>query len=360
MLDYKTPHHSHESRKRSLFRRLVSRRGGTKSEGRSRAWPVGVVLALFLLLMFILTIYWGKEPDLFDVHLVAQARAERENENIVTGYVTTATLIEVGSTLLDKPGGYLNNDIMPPTVFMDNIPNWEFGVLVQVRDFTKVLRNDISRAQTQSMENPDLAKAEPQFNVNSESWIFPAAESEYRKGIRALQRYLHGLGDPDNPTTQFFSRADNLSDWLKIVANRLGSLSQRLSASVGQERINTDLAGDADAQQSTPQSTEVNIKTPWLKIDDVFYEARGTCWALIHLMRAIRIDFRQVLEKKNAVRSLQQIIRELEATQRTVWSPYVLNGSDFGFFANYSLVMSSYISRANAAVIDLRALLAQG
>ena len=102
------------------------------------------------------------------------------------------------------------------------------------------------------------------------------------------------------------------------------------------------------------------MKTPWLEIDDVFYEARGTCWALIHLLRAIEVDFGQVLQKKNAVRSLQQIIRELESTQRRVWSPLVMNGSDFGFFANYSLVMSSYISRANAGLIDLRVLLSQG
>ena len=71
-------------------------------------------------------------------------------------------------------------------------------------------------------------------------------------------------------------------------------------------------------------------------------------------------DFKEVLEKKNALRSVQQITRELEATQRTVWSPVVLNGSDFGFTANYSLVMSSYIARANAGIIDLDRLLSQG
>ena len=58
--------------------------------------------------------------------------------------------------------------------------------------------------------------------------------------------------------------------------------------------------------------------------------------------------------------SLQQIIRELEATQETVYSPMILNGSGFGVLANHSLVMASYISRANAAVIDLRNLLEQG
>ena len=60
------------------------------------------------------------------------------------------------------------------------------------------------------------------------------------------------------------------------------------------------------------------------------------------------------------VKQLTQIIRELEATQQTVWSPMILNGSGFGLVANHSLSMASYISRANAAVIDLRALLQQG
>lgn len=329
-------------------------------EQRGIKWAIGVIVVILLLLMFILTIYWGSEPDAFDVRETAQQRADASNEAIVTGYVTTSTLVEIASTLLDKPGGYLSNDVMPPSVFMDNIPNWEFGVLVQVRDFTKALRNDISRAQTQSKENPDLAKAEPQFNVDSRSWLFPRAESEYREGIAAVERYLHALTEAQETGTQFFSRADNLNDWLKIVANRLGSLSQRLSASVGQERINIDLAGEPDASRSTYQSSTMAVKTPWLEIDDVFYEARGTCWALIHLLRAIEVDFEQVLKKKNAVASLQQIIRELESTQRRVWSPMVLNGSDFGFFANYSLVMSSYVSRANAGIIDLRDLLSQG
>ena len=70
----------------------------------------------------------------------------------------------------------------------------------------------------------------------------------------------------------------------------------------------------------------------------------------------IEIDFNDVLEKKNAKVSVQQIIRELEASQQAVWSPIILNGDGFGVLANHSLVMASYISRANAGVIDLRQL----
>jgi hypothetical protein len=243
---------------------------------------------------------------------------------------------------------------------MDNVPNWEFGVLVQIRDFSRALRNDISRSQSQSLEDKDLAIAEPQFNFNSESWLFPPTEREYEKGIQALERYLNRLSDNDENNAQFYARADNLADWLAIVEKRLGSLSQRLSASVGQVRINTDLAGDPAANQSTPAPAELITKTPWTQIDDVFYEARGTTWALIHLLKAVEHDFADILKKKNALVSIRQIIRELEATQETIWSPIILNGSGFGMLANHSLVMASYISRANAAIIDMRTLMSQG
>ena len=78
------------------------------------------------------------------------------------------------------------------------------------------------------------------------------------------------------------------------------------------------------------------------------------------LSKSREIEFYDVLEDKNALVSLQQIIRELEATQQSVFSPMILNGSGFGMLANHSLVMANYISRANAALIELSELLNQG
>lgn len=316
---------------------------------------LGVIIVIMLFLMF----YWDTEPDVFDVQQHSQYRNQGSSE-FVTGFMTTATMLEVADKLLHKRGGYLSNDIMPPSVFMDNIPSWEFGVLTQIRDLARSMRNDFSRSQTQSVEDHDLMTADPQFHFDSESWILPATEREYQKGIDALNNYLNRLSDPNEQDAQFFARADNLRDWLAIIEKRLGSLSQRLSASVGQARVNTDLEGDSEATQSTVKPDLMEVKTPWLEIDDVFYEARGTCWALIHFMHAMEYDMHDVLQKKNALVSLRQIIRELEGTQESVLSPMILNGTGFGFLANHSLVMASYISRANSAVIDLRNLLEQG
>lgn len=319
-----------------------------------------LAVAIIVFLFIVIMIWWSSTPSAFDPKNNAREMAAERQHQLVTGYTSTATLITLANTLLDKPGGYLTNDVMPPSVWMDNMPNWEFGVLVQIRDYSRALRNDISRSQSQSAEDKDLIIAEPQFNFNSDSWLFPPTESEYRDGIKALESYLARLVDVEREEAQFYARADNLAAWLGIAEKRLGSLSQRLSASVGQIRVNTDLAGDPTAHQSTIAQLEKVTKTPWMKIDDVFYESRGSIWAMIHLLKAAEHDFADVLQKKNALISLRQIIRELEATQATVWSPIILNGSGFGLFANHSLVMASYVSRANAAMIDLRRLLEQG
>lgn len=325
------------------------------SKGRK---SVGIVLALLFLIVFAFMWYWSREPKTFNP--VAVANDTANGRALVTGSVTTATLMHVTRGMLNKPGGYLSNDIMPPWVFLDNIPSWEFGALVQVRDLARTMRNDFARSRSQSVENTHLAKAEPLLNFNHSSWIFPATEDEYRKAIEALGSYREQLETQADPNTQFFARADNLREWLGLVEKRLGSLSQRLSASVGQVRTNTDLAGDTGAQQATSTPRVLTTRTPWLEIDNVFFEARGATWALIHFLRAVEVDFKEVLQNKNAEALVAQIIRELEGTQTPLRSPMVLNGKGFGFFANHSLVMAAYISRANAAIIELRDMLSQG
>lgn len=320
----------------------------------------GILAGILCIIILLLGFYWTREPAPFSVSTATSQQLAVSGNTQVVGSVTTATLIAVAGTLLEKPGGYLSNDKMPPGLYLDNIPNWEFGVLVQVRDLTRAMREHFSRSQSQSTEDEDLIISEPRFNFDNNSWLIPRTEGVYREGITSLESYLTRISDASNPEAQFYARADNLSNWLLTVESRMGSLSQRLSASVLQRRVNTDTAGELAASQSTPVRRELAVKTPWLEIDDVFYEARGASWALMHFLKAIEIDFQQVLEDKNANASLTQIIRELEASQRNVFFPIILNGSGFGIFANHSLAMANYISRANAAIIDLRSLLAQG
>jgi hypothetical protein len=321
---------------------------------------LGVLFAILVVVVLALMWWWDTEPDHFDPVRAAQARATAKQQPVVVGSVTTTALIESINTMLNKRGGYLSNDRLPPGVLMDNLPNWEFGVVAASRDLARALRNEFSRSQTQSSEDKDLQEADPLVSFPSDRWLLPSAESQYRKAIKYLDSYATRLADNDLNDAQFYARADNLSNYLQVVSTRLGSYSQSLSASVGQTRINTDLANDPSAQQSKPAPSTVMVETPWLKIDDHFYEARGYTWAIREHLEAIRVDFAHVLRDKNATISLEQVIRELEEAQKPINSPIILNGTPYGFFANHSLVLANYVSRANAALIELRELLRRG
>ena len=319
----------------------------------------GVGLLVLVLIGLGVGWYWSREPTPFWVN------AETPQGQVVPGFSTVDTLMQAVSWLLEKPGGYLSNDVLPPGVWLDNMPSFEYGVLVQSRDLARILRNNYSRSQSQSTEDNDLALAEPALNVDNESWLFPPAENRFRDALGYLDAYKTRLVDADPGNALFFPRADNLQDWLAVAELRLGNLSQRLSASVGQVRVNTDFAGvpgPASGADADPAAAggDVVVRTPWLEIDDVFYEGRGTAWALLLFMRAAQFDFQRVLEDKNAVVSVRQVIRELEEGLKPVRSPMILNGQGFGMFPNHSLVLASYLSRAHTAVADLRRLLEQG
>lgn len=105
----------------------------------SAKWIVSV-LALIIFLMWILSIFWSVEPDLFDPEQIAQQQASAKNEQVVAGYTTTTSLIVVTETLLNKSGGYLSNDVLPPSVMMDNMPSWEFGALEMIRDLALAMQ----------------------------------------------------------------------------------------------------------------------------------------------------------------------------------------------------------------------------
>jgi hypothetical protein len=62
----------------------------------------------------------------------------------------------------------------------------------------------------------------------------------------------------------------------------------------------------------------------------LFFEARGYTWALPQSLEALEMDFAPVLQDKNAIVSVKQIVRELENTQNIILSPAIMNGTGFG------------------------------
>jgi hypothetical protein len=324
---------------------------------------VGIGLALYAVVMLALGIVWSRQPPAFDVAALQAEALASSGGKPVPGTAVVAAAIGVAETLLGKSGGFLYNDLTPPGLYLDNMPNWEYGALKELRDSVRALRNDFSRSQTQSIENDHAKRADVKLAIDASSWILPSAEDEYRQAVDSLRLFMRDLATGQDRSARFYTRADNLASYLSIVEKRLGSLALRLSASVGDHELTAALVQNVDESDAEWEEVRVDSggsATPWYLVDDTYYEARGYTWALLHMMRAIAIDFADILASKNADVSIQQIIRDLEGASKPMVSPIVLNGHGYGFLANHSLVMASYISRANAAVLDLRILMQQG
>jgi hypothetical protein len=347
-------------------RRPEGRSESTRDRRNHSTWGTWVlaVAAVAVLLMGLLMLHWGRQPQSLDIDALAQAELKDAGGEPVTGALFTASILGVGDTLLEKPGGFLHNDRLPPGVIMDNMPSWECGVVMALRDAVEALRDDFTRSQTQSIEHLLVKEADLKLAMDPKRWMLPAAEDSYREAMSALRAYLAELDAGQAP---FYPRADNLAEYLGLVEKRLGNFGVRLGAAAGVAvpGMSGSEAPGADIGRSSEVGGAVDSMLPAdtfdpSRVDDVFFCSRGYTWALLHFMRAVQRDFSQVLADKNANEQVSRIVRDLEGAIKPMRSPMVLNGAGFGLLANHSLVAASYVARVNAAVIDLRLLLDQG
>ena len=334
-------------------------------DGKSRGilWSFGILVLITALVLVFLGEWWSMEPKQFSIQEEAMERAKiTKTTDIPLGYTYTNTLAHIAEVLLHKPGGYLTNDVAPPGVLLDNIPSFEYGALIMLRDATSALRNHFTRDQSQSDEDPDLKVAEPYFYYEHDSWALPSTEAEYQKGVDSLHKYMIRLQTYGGNVkrAQFYSRADNLWQYTEVVIKRLGNLSTRLSASTAGAELIPGLEVVEPNVAIRNAKVAPLSQTPWLLIDNVFYEARGSSWALLHILKAIKYDFHDILLDKRAMNTVDIMIKSLENALAPVLSPVILNGSGYGLFANYSLTMATYIARANAAALDLRDIMNRG
>ncbi|ELA8176619.1 DUF2333 family protein [Vibrio alginolyticus] len=307
-------------------------------------------------LLFVAVAYFIQEPSNVDV-----GKHQRDS-NGVLGYTLAATTEEMIGTLLDKPLGYVSNDIAPPWILLDDITNWEQGVITQLQYLTLSFYQDFSRPSgSQSLEDPDLKVVQGKLRNETGRWIATDYQTHLRNSQNAMNSYIKRLLNDDPRDGQFTSKATSLHFWLNQVHKSLGDLSQKLSASRGDIKVDTALAGEK-GDVAWAGSYKTIIQTPYLEVDDVYWNARGQAWALLAAFKAIRTDFAVTLEDKSAAPLVDQIILSLEFVLRPVESPYIFNGSkhSYGYTPNYSQLINSDLTRASNTIGELLSLLSNG
>jgi len=311
-----------------------------KAQGRKFKGMILVVLALLVIFVLVVMIVNSRKPGY---------HALEGMDKTVKG----AHFVGINQALVkDMADNWLPNDIFWPTVFLDNMPNFQIGVLEVVRYNTRVLRDNLSRMRTTDKLDSNAEAAFTALSNDPYKWWFPSAESKWKMAHSHLDAYYKDLG---TGKSHFYSRADNLVELLNQYLSLMGGANTRLINAP--REMKTTLSVEEEKGAISPGAM-VNIEIPWHKIDDNFYYAQGVAYALYESFRAIRFDFSDVLTDKNSVQMADKILEVLGRCRFEPW--IVFNGAAGSIFANHSLNLSSVFNDARQKINSLTVALMQG
>ncbi|MDK9790661.1 DUF2333 family protein [Vibrio sp. D431a] len=287
-------------------------------------------------------------PRIFSLDEILTAEISKEADRTVVGAASTATHAYVLSQILhDKNGGYTAKGFLYHLGIMDNMPSFEVGAIKASYEFANVGLSESFTKQVSNDTYDDKLKSSQTFlNYPPHKWTYPSSLNNYNRSLEGIREFIPRMLDKNQPDAQFYTRSNGLRAYFTRLQGLLGDYNGSLTESVGRFQYNTNLELDLDGEASTNEPIGKVIKTPYLKVDNVYHQARGVAWAVVHHLRAIERDFKDVLVAKNSLRSLRQMIYELEQTQGTRWNPMVLNGDPDGYIPNHSLVLANRFGRA--------------
>lgn len=217
-----------------------------------------------------------------------------------------------------------------PGHWLDNMPNFQMGMLAAISRFTVEMRDQVGRERGTSQDDVDLREAAGRLQFPGDKWIidlstslWPQATSEehFRSARRHLLAYNQRLADG---RAIFERRSDNLLALLERLALDLGS-----SSAVLDQRINEESGNPFDT-----------------RADDIFYSIKGQAYAYYLILRELEKDYGPMVKE----RGVQQIWNNMLASLRHAaeMDPLVvLNGQPDGIlFPSHLASEGFYILRA--------------
>ena len=230
-----------------------------------------------------------------------------------------------------------NYPFFMPGAALDNMPNFQQGVISSLSRFAIEMSDQIGRTRGSSQVDVDLDKAAGLLKYSGTVWVFdfstslaPTATSEaqYRAAQKALASYNQRLS---NGEAVFERRADNLQATLERIAADLGS-----SSAVIERHVADHAGGFID-----------------LTADDIFYRTKGRIYGYYLLLRELGFDYANVLQEKALESAWSQLMYSLQAGADL--QPFVVaNGGIEGqIVPNHLLNQGFYLLRARTQLKEV-------
>ncbi len=291
---------------------------------------IALVLAVFLLLYYPLGAWWSHKVDdnlNFEIQgevLPGQSRA-----------------VAIAADLIDREvnqNGWVANDpFFMPTAIIDNMPNFQKGVIAALARFSFELTDQLGRTRGSSEADADLQSAAGLLQYPGDVWVWdptvslaPTATSEaqYRRALRALRTYNSRLAAGD---ATFQKRADNLLATLDRIALDIGSTSAVLDRHVVES---SGFPIDPDA-------------------DDIFYFTKGQVYGYYLILRELRRDFDALIVERELGDAWDELMSSMQQTVDL--NPWVIidGAPDAQFVPSHLASQGFYLLRARTQLREI-------
>jgi hypothetical protein len=230
-----------------------------------------------------------------------------------------------------------NDPFFLPGAGLDNMPNYQMGIIAALARFAFELTDQIGRARGSSQTDKDLQEAAGALQYPSTKWVFdfstslaPTATSEaqYTKARNALLHYNGRLGLGQ---AVFERRADNLLSVIDRIALDLGASSAVLDRHI----------------------EEHSGKLIDTQADDLFYNVKGQLYAYYLVLRELGQDYDRIIKEKELQATWAQMIGSLRHAA-TLHPAVIINGSPDGQFApSHLAVQGFYLLRARTQMREI-------
>ena len=312
----------------AYFRRISSffARGG--SIGRA-------MLFASLSLIFLVCLYYFIGMGV--IHKIDDAVDFQPSQSNPGESKTIAMAISLINREVNENGWVANDPFFMPGYLLDNMPNYQQGIIYAISRFAMEMTDQIGRSRGSSEVDSDLDKASGLLKYPGTTWIFdlstsiaPTASSEaqYKSAMRSLTSYNKRLA---KGAATFDKRADNLQATLRRFTADLGSNSAAIS-----EHLARSGGWGIDS-----------------KSDDIFYSAKGRLYAYYLLLKELEADFKDVVAGKELSSSWNLMLGSLKQASRL--SPLVIaNGQPDGAIVPSHLAsLGFYLLRARTQLREI-------
>lgn len=206
--------------------------------------------------------------------------------------LAVATTMALIDREVNVNGWRANDPFFLPSAALDNMPNFQLGMMSALSRFGTELADQLARTRGSSQIDPDVETAMGLLKYPGDVWIFnfstsmlptASSESQYMGAYRALGRYNERLAAA---TAVFERRADNLISTLDRISSDLGSSSAQLDRRIQQ-------GGGLIFDRTS---------------DDVFYRVKGRLYGTYMILKALGADFAIVIRDKELGGAWEQML----------------------------------------------------